>query len=165
MVETYGQAELVSFSSRFPDGNIYESPEMGITEIIDIDQYEDGEYGRLIATGMLNKAMPLIRYDTNDFILNTRRHEDGLLPQYGKILGRKDDIIILEDGRKIVQIDGIFTSELNILQGQIIQENYTDFTIKLVPALNWRDANKHIIKNSRMQRLGDVNIKIEICNY
>ena len=137
---------------------------MGVTEIIDIDQYEDGKYGRLIATGMLNKAMPLIRYDTNDLISNATNHLGGSLPEYGKILGRRDDVIILEDGRKIVQIDGIFTSELNILQGQIIQEDYTEFTIKLVPALNWRDENKHIIRNSLIQRLGDVDIKIEICN-
>jgi phenylacetate-CoA ligase len=164
VVETYGQAELVSFASRFPDGKIYESLEMGVTEIIDINQYEDGEYGRLIATGMLNKAMPLIRYDTNDLISNAKYHEDGSLPEYGKILGRRDDVIILEDGRKIVQIDGIFTSELNILQGQIIQEDYTKFTIKLVPALNWRDENKNIIRNSLIQRLGNVDIKIEICN-
>ena len=43
VVETYGQAELVSFANRFPDGKMYESPEMGVTEIIDINQYEDGE--------------------------------------------------------------------------------------------------------------------------
>ena len=164
VVETYGQAELVSFASRFPDGKIYESLDMGVTEIIDIEKYEDGEYGRLIATGMLNKAMPLVRYDTNDLISNTKNHEDGSLPEYGKILGRKDDIIILEDGRKIVQIDGIFTSKLNILQGQIIQEDYTKFVIKLVPALKWREENKNIIRNSLIQRLGDVDIKIEICD-
>lgn len=164
VVETYGQAELVSFASRFPDGNIYESPEMGFTEIVDIDQYEDGKYGRLIATGMLNKAMPLIRYDTNDLISNATNHLGGSLPEYGKILGRRDDVIILEDGRKIVQIDGIFTSDLNILQGQIVQEDFTEFTIKLVPALNWRDENKHKIRNRLIQRLGDVDIKIEICN-
>jgi len=162
VVETYGQAELVSFASRFPDGKIYESLEMGVTEIIDIDQYEDGEYGRLIATGMLNKAMPLIRYDTNDLISNTRNHEDGSLPEYGKILGRKDDIIILEDGRKIVQIDGIFTSELNILQGQIIQNNYSEFTIKVVPGERWEDINKDILTNNLIERLGKVNINIEI---
>jgi len=164
VVETYGQAELVSFASRFPDGKIYESLEMGVTEIIDIGQYEDGEYGRLIATGMLNKAMPFIRYDTNDLISNAKYHEDGLLPEYGKIMGRRDDVIILKDGRKIIQIDGIFTSELNILQGQIIQKDYTEFTIKLVPALNWRDENKNIIRNSLIKRLGDVDVKIEICN-
>ena len=164
VVETYGQAELVSFASRFPDGNMYESPEMGVTEIIDIDHYEDGKYGRLIATGMLNKAMPLIRYDTNDLISNATNHLDGSLQEYGKILGRRDDAIILEDGRKIVQIDGIFTSELNILQAQIIQEDYTEFTIKLVPALNWRYENKNIIRNSLIKRLGNVDIKIEICD-
>ena len=163
VVETYGQAELVSFANRFPDGKMYESPEMGVTEIIDINQYEDGEYGKIIATGMLNKAMPLIRYDTNDLISNTKYHKDGLLPEYGKILGRKDDVIILQDGRKIVQIDGIFTSELNILQGKIIQEDYTEFTIKVVPGPYWEDRNKDVIYRNLIERLGNVEINIELC--
>jgi len=164
VVETYGQAELVSFANKFPDGKMYESLDMGVTEIVDIDKYEDGKFGRLIATGMLNKAMPLVRYDTNDLISNVTNHLDGSLPEYGKILGRKDDVIMLEDGRKIVQIDGIFTTELNILQGQIIQEEYSKFTIKLVPTINWQDKNKNIIRNSLIQRLGNVDINIEICD-
>jgi len=164
VVETYGQAELVSFASKFPDGKMYESPEMGITEIVDIDEYEDDQYGRLIATGILNKAMPLIRYDTNDLISTTQFHEDGFLPQYGKILGRKDDIIILEDGRKIVQIDGIFTSDLNIKKAQIIQYDFSKFKIKVVPGTKWDRSKKDIIKQRLYKRLGKVNIEIEICS-
>ena len=45
-----------------------------------------------------------------------------------------------------------------------MQRNMLKFTIKLVPALNWRDENKNIIRNSLIQRLGDVDIKIEICD-
>jgi len=164
VVETYGQAELVSFASRFPDGNMYESPEMGFTEVVDIDQYEDGKFGKLVATGMLNNAMPLIRYDTNDLITNTKFHTDGLLPQYGKVLGRKDDIIILIDGRKIVQIDGIFTSDLNIKNAQIIQYDFSEFKIKVVPGIKWDRSKKDIIKKRLYERLGDVNIEIEICS-
>ena len=163
VVDTYGQAELVCFANRFPDGKMYESPDMGISEIIDINQYEDGEYGKLIATGILNKAMPLIRYDTNDLISNKKYHADGSLPEYGEILGRKDDIIVLEDGRKIVQIDGIFTSDLGINYGQIIQENYSDFTIKIVPGKKWIDRNRELLWENLIERLGKVNIKINIC--
>jgi phenylacetate-CoA ligase len=163
IVETYGQAELVSFASRFPNGKMYESPEMGITEIIDIDSYENDEYGRLVATGMLNKAMPLIRYDTNDLISIETYQSEGFLPEYGKILGRKDDIIVLEDGRKIVQIDGIFSSELGIIEGQIIQEDFSDFTINIVPGVSWNDDAIDKINKKLIERLGNVNINVEIC--
>ena len=78
---------------------MYESPEMGITECINIQSYEDGTYGKLIATGLLNKAMPLIRYNTDDLI-STKKTEDtnGALPKFNIILGRNDDVIILKDG-------------------------------------------------------------------
>ena len=165
VVETYGQAELVCFASRFPDGKMYESPEMGISEVVDVKKYEDGEYGKLVATGIINNSMPLIRYDTNDLISNNKRnHSDGKLPEYGKILGRNDDIIVLEDGRNIVQIDGIFNSDINIIQGQIIQETVKDFIIKVVPASNWTEQNKEIIRSSLYERLGQVNINIELCD-
>ena len=164
VVETYGQAELVCFANTFPDGKMYQSPEMGITECINIQSYEDGAYGELIATGLLNKAMPLIRYNTDDLI-STKKTEDtnGALPKFNKILGRNDDVIVLKDGRKIVQIDGIFSTDLNIQKGQIIQEDFSTFTIKIVPASNWKDNNKDIVRSKMLERLGNVSIEIEIC--
>ena len=164
VVETYGQVELVCFANTFPDGNMYQSPEMGFAEYIDIQPYEDGNYGKLIATGLMNKAMPLIRYDTDDLISTVKNEKvNGKLPSFNKILGRKDDVIILKDGRKIVQIDGIFSSDLNIQKGQIIQENFSSFTIKVVPTANWKDNNKDIIRSKIQERLGDVSIEVEIC--
>jgi len=108
--------------------------------------------------------MPLIRYDTKDLISNKKYHSEGNLPEYGKILGRKDDVIILKDGRKIGLLDIIFTTDLNISQGQIIQEDFSTFTINIVPALKWKKENENILRNNLMQRLGDVDINIQICD-
>ena len=164
VVETYGQAELVCMANTFPNGKMYESPDMGIKEIINISNYEEGQFGKLIATGLLNKAMPFIRYNTNDLISINNKHEIGTLPEFGKILGRQDDIIKLKDGRKIVQIDGIFSSDLNILQGQIIQEDFSDFTIKVTPLKKWLDTHEKILRNNLSKRLGDVRINIQVCD-
>ena len=107
--------------------------------------------------------MPLIRYDTKDLISKKKNHISGKLPEYGKILGRKDDVIILKDGRKIALLDIIFTSDLNVKYGQIIQEGYSLFTINIVPRVEWKKEHGNDITKSLCQRLGDVEIKIEIC--
>ena len=164
IIETYGQAELVSFANSFPNGKMYESPEMGISETIDPKRYKDGKYGQLIATGLLNKAMPLIRYNTNDLIsCNSEKRINGDLPFYGKILGRKDDLIILKDGKKIVQIDGIFTKDVGIDQGQIIQEDYSQFIIKVVPGKDWSDSSEYKLRKKLSDRIGSVEVKVELC--
>ena len=167
VVETYGQAELVCFANRFPDGVMYESPEMGYSEIITVEDRNDQQFGKLIATGLLNKAMPLIRYDTDDLIsteFEKKMNTNCLLPPFGKILGRNDDILITQDGRKVVQIDGLFSSDLNILNGQIIQKTHTDFLIKVVPAAGWNEQSVLALKANFSERIQDVNIEIQVCD-
>ena len=142
VIETYGQAELVSFANTFPNGKMYLSPEMGNIEFGQKQKIDGINFAKLISTGFLNKAMPLIRYDTNDLVQDTIKHINGYLPEIGKVLGRNDDVLTLSDGRKIVQIDGIFTSDLKIKYGQIIQEDFDSFTINIVLENNWNDYYK-----------------------
>ena len=166
VIETYGQAELVCFANRFPNGDMYASPEMGYSEIVTTEDPKDKQYGKLIATGFLNKAMPLIRYDTDDLIsteFEKKMNNNCSLPPFGKILGRNDDILITKDGRKVVQIDGIFSSDLNILNGQIIQKTHTDFLIKVVPAGGWNEQSVLTLKTNFLKRIQDVNVEIKVC--
>ena len=167
VIETYGQAELVCFANRFPDGVMYESPEMGHSEIFTNEDRQEQHFGKLIATGLLNKAMPLIRYDTDDLIsteFEKKINNNCSLHPFGKILGRNDDILITKDGRKVVQIDGIFSSDLNILKGQIIQRTLNDFLIKIVPAIGWNEQSNLILKAKFLERIQNVNVEIQVCN-
>ena len=162
VIETYGQAELVSFANTFPNGKMYLSPEMGSIEFGQKQKIDGINFAKLISTGFLNKAMPLIRYDTNDLVQDTIKHINGYLPEIGKVLGRNDDVLTLSDGRKIVQIDGIFTSDLKIRYGQIIQEDFDSFTINIVLENNWNDYYKSKLISALKERLGEVKININI---
>ena len=162
VIETYGQAELVSFANTFPNGKMYLSPEMGNIEFGQKQKIDGINFAKLISTGLLNKAMPLIRYDTNDLVQDTIKHINGYLPEIGKVLGRNDDVLTLSDGRKIVQIDGIFTSDLKIRYGQIIQEDFDSFTINIVLENNWNDYYKSKLIYVLKERLGEVKININI---
>lgn len=58
IVRWYGQSEKAVFASGCTDGSNYHLlPSYGLTEVIN---------GRIIGTGFTNRAMPLLRYDTED---------------------------------------------------------------------------------------------------
>ena len=164
VVETYGQAELVTYANRFPDGKMYQSPEMGMYEIINKSEHNGLEYGELIGTSLISRAMPFIRYNTNDLITCDEIQNQYALPEFGKILGRNDDVIILKDGRRVVQIDGIFSSNINIIQGQIIQQDFNKFHIKIVPSKKWNKLDAYLLKKNLAERIGEVDLDIELCS-
>ena len=113
---TYGMAEGVAAGSECSQGVMHEWPEVGIVEILrdDADAPVDpGTPGRIVATGLLNPAMPLIRYDTGD----RGRFLQGsgpscacgrTLPVLAEIDGRCDDVLITADGRRIGRLDPVF---------------------------------------------------------
>ena len=67
----YGMSEKVAIAGELPaDPDVYEfEPLYGITELIDDagkQLEEPGKKGRLVSTGLISEAMPLLRYDTDD---------------------------------------------------------------------------------------------------
>ncbi|MFP6596257.1 MAG: hypothetical protein VCC01_02270, partial [Candidatus Hydrogenedentota bacterium] len=64
----------------------------------------------------------------------------------------------------MVQIDGIFSSDLNILKGQIIQKTLTDFLIKVIPGAGWKEGSNIKLKTKFLERINDVNVEIQICS-
>jgi phenylacetate-CoA ligase len=67
--DTYGMAEIVCGASECDAGTLHLWPEVGVVEVLDDDaeaHVPSGRPGRLVATGLLNDAMPLIRYELGD---------------------------------------------------------------------------------------------------
>jgi hypothetical protein len=40
-----------------------------------------------------------------------------------RVLGRTDDVFLSRDGRRIGRLDGVFKSDLGIIEAQVIQES------------------------------------------
>ncbi len=67
--DTYGMAEMVTGASECEHGRMHLWPEVGIVEVLELGSdapVEPGTVGRLVCTGLLNHAMPLIRYEVGD---------------------------------------------------------------------------------------------------
>jgi phenylacetate-CoA ligase len=71
ILASYGLSEKVAIAGELPaEEDVYEfEPLYGITELVDDDGMpvtELGKSGRIIGTGFISTAMPLLRYDTGD---------------------------------------------------------------------------------------------------
>ncbi len=102
----YGNSERTMLAMQCPRGSYHVIPEYGIFELIGRGGEpvrEEGEPGEVITTGFLNRAMPLIRYQTDDVCYLRKGscscgRETELLD---KIHGRKQDFFVDPSGAPI----------------------------------------------------------------
>jgi phenylacetate-CoA ligase len=165
--ETYGMAEIAAAAGECEQGSLHVWPEAGHIEIL-ADRADlparAGDPGRLIATGLLNADMPLIRYDTGDRA--TAAEGDcpcgRSLPVLAAIEGRADDVIITPDGRTIGRLDPVFKADLPIREAQIIQEDRDALRVLYVPAAGYTPGDGDDLVRRIGDRVGaDMSVTLE----
>jgi phenylacetate-CoA ligase len=159
--ETYGMSEMVCAASECKSGRLHLWPEAGYVEVLGDDGIlrTHGE-GELVATGLLNPAMPLIRYrvgDRVDIAPPTEKCPCGrTLPILRSVLGRTDDVIRTPDGRSVGRLDPVFKSDLHIREAQIIQERIDRIVVRVVPAEGFGQLDKELILRGLKERVGEM---------
>jgi phenylacetate-CoA ligase len=135
--DQYGSAEMVAFIAQCEEGTYHVNPEYGITEVESDPARNNADgSGRLLCTGFLNTAMPLIRYEIGD----TAVLEDGAcgcgrhFPRVRALMGRIDDYVSTPDGRLVGRLDPVFKGVEGIAESQIVQDSTNHITVYLVPA-------------------------------
>lgn len=151
----YGLGELVAFITECSQGGLHVSPEYGVVEGVELD----GER-RLVATGLFNKAMPLLRYDTGDVIdlaeLGQRCECGRELPLVNKLLGRADDYVVTPDGRSVgpAPLSLAFQSVPGIRESQIRQDDRSAVHVSLVVSPEFGAEQQEQLDRELHQRLG-----------
>lgn len=101
----YGTSEFNRMAWECPEKQGYHiDADSVIFEIVDDDgrPVRPGETGRVIATGLINRMMPLVRYELGDLVVaSDRRCACGrTLPMIERIEGRLKDLFVLPGGGK-----------------------------------------------------------------
>lgn len=165
VVETYGPCEFSVSASEDKNGIMYNWPEVGFLEFMSEEGsiLQEGK-GEILTTGLLNKAMPLIRYRLGDSgVYSTNKIGDLPYDYFTEITGRTDDMVITEDGKRVGRLDPVFKSNIQIKEAQIIQEDYSVFTIKLVADEGFSDQDIASIENRLKDRVGQkITVNFEI---
>lgn len=153
----YGLGELSAFITECSHGGLHISPEYGVVESVDADD----EHHRLVATGLFNQAMPLLRYDTGDVIRladPARRCPCGRqLPLVDELLGRADDYVVTPDGRSVgpAPLSLAFQGVAGIREAQIHQEDPASIHVELVVDTNFGDDDQRDLDDELRQRIGN----------
>jgi phenylacetate-CoA ligase len=142
--------------------------EYGYPEFLPSDDLEPNEF-RLVTTGFHNPVMPFIRYDTGDIVRlydTPRTCPCGRnMPLVHSIVGRKDECIIMADGRRLPSINfySLFREFSEVLKFQIIQYGRTEIVTKvaLVPQANASYSLTLKLEEALRQRVG-ASVKLEI---
>ena len=164
--ETYGMSEMATNASECDAGRLHLWPEVGLTEVVDGDAaVEPGEVGDLLLTGLLNPAMPLIRYRVGDRGCLADPEErcpcGRTLPILKHVEGRSDDVLITPDGRRVGRLDPVFKSDFQIAEAQILQTAPDRLTVKYVPASGFEVGELDDLTQRLRDRLGDMTIQYE----
>ncbi|HEV2734316.1 MAG TPA: hypothetical protein VGV85_05725 [Longimicrobiaceae bacterium] len=125
VLDHYGAAEMAALVTQCAGGSYHVNPEFGIVELVrDGRPAGPGEAGEIVATGFINPVMPLIRYATGDMAA-WREGECACgraFPMLAGVEGRRDDVIVTPEGRRIGRLDPIFKAVSSIYEAQIVQD-------------------------------------------
>jgi len=146
----YCQTELVcpAMECKYQSG-MHVSP-FSRVEIID---------GKIIASGLINKAMPLLRYDTGDIgqIIKERCRCGSTQPRI-HVQGRQDDILVTKSGRLINYSPLVSAVQAgNIESCRFIQEKIGSVTVNI----HAHSSTKAFKKKLRRLFGDDMNIKVK----
>ncbi len=164
--DTYGMAEAVAGASACGSGVLHLWPDAGVIEVLNRTHgapVPPGTTGRFVCTGLVNWAMPLVRYDIGDRgrVAEASACKCGrLLPTLAAVEGRDDDVVVTRDGRLIGRLDPVFKSDLPVVEAQIVQHDLDRFEIALVPAYGFDDYWAQVLRSRLRQRVGDVAVEI-----
>jgi len=150
VIQTYGSSEFALAASESSDGSMKIWAQTGVLEVIDPDENGVGEF---LLTGLVNKAMPLIRYKVGD---SGKAETNNSIPTViYKIEGRTDDMIHSKSGRTIGRLDPIFKKNLKIREVQVVQVKEDHLVFRVVKDEGYSQIEEEQLLREATKRLGD----------
>ncbi len=164
--EEYSTVENISFAGDCEHGRLHVSPEAGVIEILrpDGSACELGEAGEVVATGLIRRGQPLIRFRLGDQAAwDPEPCPCGRqLPVLQEVFGRLEDVVEGPDGRRMVRFHGIFVDLPHAREGQVIQETLHRIRVKVVPSPAWNEEDVAEVRRRIRARLGpDVEVVVQ----
>lgn len=144
----------------FAQNSIFEFIEKG-------EEVAPGEVGSIVVTDLTNYAMPFIRYEVGD--AGVQPNEPCAcgrgLPVMKELLGRTSEILVSKTGEFLIlpfyEYRHLF-DVTKIRQYQIVQENPTKLTVKIIPSKGYAAQDAEVMRKVILSLMGDMEIEIEI---
>lgn len=138
VIDRYGNIEMVAHATQCHlAGEYHIDPLYGWVEIVDdnLAAVRVGESGRIIATGLTNFAMPLIRYEIGDIaVKGSGSCACGLqTPTLQSIVGRVDDALVKADGSLVPPVNfyTMFQKFPHLNGFKIVQDEFRNIVVEV----------------------------------
>ncbi len=144
----YGTTEMTCNIVECAYGSLHYRTDYGLLELLD--------GGVMVATGLLNLAMPLIRYRAGDVAIPRAGTCDcgRAFPLIERIEGRVEDYIRTPDGRLVGRLDHIFKGVAHVREAQLVQRRVDELILRIVRADGFGDGDEQAILANARERLG-----------
>lgn len=154
VLDHYGAAEMAALVTQCAEGSYHVNPEFGVVELVrDGRTAEPGEAGEIVATGFINPVMPLVRYATGDMAA-WREGECACgraFPMLAGVEGRRDDVILTPEGRRVGRLDPIFKAVSSIYEAQIVQDAPDHVRVNVVGREMTREDEASLLHELRLR--------------
>lgn len=166
----YGQSEKVLLGGECSASRSYHLfPSYGVAELLDEQDRVitgPGQVGRLFATGLLNLAAPMIRYETGDLA----EWSDGpcLCGFEGQrleaVVGRTQDVVTTPTGAQVsVAALNLHSQEYDAIeQVQYEQISAVDVVCRIVPRPGWGRRSREDMETALRMRLPGMSVDVQV---
>jgi phenylacetate-CoA ligase len=172
VINRYGQAERVCHASSTKPNVFYFNPSYGRVELVPVDGDDDPLFRRLriVATGHWNSAMPLVRYNTGDYLVVPKSYDEANVVEVAtgkrhfiRLEGRDGEYLLTREGVRIIGLNQIPREVNNVLQLQLVQHSFDSVVINVValPRFSSKDAEQ-ILEQARVKVPGSMEISINV---
>ncbi len=163
--DQYGQTEMQSFWFECRYRRMHAHTLFGVTEILrpDGSACAPGEVGDVVLTGLLNEAMPLIRYRVGDRAAWSSESMCPCgrpLPVIEQIDGRREDYLYSSERGWVGRLDPALKGVQGILECQLVQEQPDAILILCVASPAFGALDREQLEHNLRDRLGS-SMKIE----
>lgn len=163
--DQYGQSEGVAAAMECDCGQMHVIPMAGIIEILreDGSPCDPGEVGQIAATGLLNDAMPLIRYRIGDYAAWKKEQAcpcGNPNPILTKLEGRVDDYLITADGRKIGRLSTAMKRSPTIHSAQLVQDKPGYAFLLVRPGTGYLTSHAEAVCDDIRERIGHFVLEV-----
>jgi len=160
----YGQAEGVAMAMECARGKMHVIPWVGVWEILrdDGSACAPGEVGEIVATGLMNDAMPLIRYRLDDYAAWAQDQScpcGNHQPIITNLEGRVDDYLITLDGRRIGRLSTAMKRSPTIHSAQIVQDKPGHAYLLVQPGTGYHVSDAAAIRADILERIGNFDLE------
>ena len=163
--DSYGQCEAVSMAMECRAGRLHTIPAAGIWEILrdDGSQCRPGEVGEIVATGLLNNVMPLIRYRLGDYAAWAEDQSCSCgnpHPIVTDLEGRVDDYLVGADGRQFGRLSTAMKQSPAIHSAQLAQDRPGHAYLLVRPGPGYCRHDADVVRNDILGRIGRFDLEI-----